>query len=353
MVRGAADKRKPISNPSALICLKCGEKIDIKKYYGSQSKFYSTYMKVPYCKDCLDDMYLEYYEKYKSDGYANPDRKAVERVCMVIDVYYSDKVFDSAMKRWEKESSTSLMAYYLQMTRLKAYINKTYDNTLMDKFKEAKNKDAILAIYDDDDVEQDKRVKDGTKMFGPGFSREDYIYLYNKYMDWTARHECNTMAQEEMFQRICIVQLQLLKADTAGDVQSAKQLNEQYLKLTDAAKLQPKQNAGDTTADNQTLGTLIDKWENTRPIPECDPDLKDVDRIGVYLDTFFRGHLAKSVGIKNGLSRLYDKFMQPYTVQKPEYKEDESNEALFEAVFGNTSIDDDIPDNIDEDTEVF
>lgn len=334
MTRGAADKRKPLSNPSTLMCLRCGEKIDIKKYYSSRSKFYSTYMKVPYCQDCLDDMYLEYYEKYESAGYANPDRKAVERVCMVIDVYYCDSLFEGALKGWEKDGSKSLISQYLQRTRLKAYINKTYDNTLMDKFKEAKNKDAILAIYDDDDVEQDIRIREGMKMFGSGFSREDYVFLYNKYVDWTARHECNTMAQEENFKRICVVQLQLLKADIAGDTQAAKQLNETYLKLTDSAKLQPKQNAGDTTADNQTLGTLIDKWENTRPIPECDDELKDVDNIGRYITAFFTGHLSKMFGWNNESADVYQEYMDKYTVEKPEYSVDDSNKQMYKAMFG-------------------
>ena len=45
------------------------------------------------------------------------------------------------------------------------------------------------------------------------------------------------------------------------------------------------------------FGTLIDKWENTRPIPEIDEELKDVDNIGVYLDVFFKGHLAKMMGM--------------------------------------------------------
>ena len=63
-------------------------------------------------------------------------------------------------------------------------------------------------------------------------------------------------------------------------------------------------------------------------------DLKDVDNIGLYIDTFFRGHLAKMMGLKNGLSRLYSKYMKKYTVEKPEYDADEDNEALFDAVFG-------------------
>ena len=105
--------------------------------------------------------------------------------------------------------------------------------------------------------------------------------------------------------------------------------------------MQPKQNSGDTTSDSQTFGTLIDKWENTRPIPEPEGDLKDVDKIGLYIDTFFRGHLAKMMGLKNGLSKLYDRYMKKYTVEKPEYDDDDDNEALFDAIFGEAIDEDD------------
>ena len=124
----------------------------------------------------------------------------------------------------------------------------------------------------------------------------------------------------------------ILKATRRGD--DTKELDTTFLKQLEAAKLQPKQNSGDTTANNQTFGTLIDKWENTRPIPEVDEDLRDVDKIGLYIDTFFKGHLAKMMGLKNGLSNLYTKFMKKYTVEKPEYSDEENSEVLFDAIFG-------------------
>ena len=131
---------------------------------------------------------------------------------------------------------------------------------------------------------------------------------------------------------MCFKQLEILKATRKGE--DTKDLDATFQKLLETAKLQPKQNSGDTTADNQTFGTLIDKWENTRPLPEIDEELKDVDKIGWYIDTFFRGHLAKMMGLKNGLSNLYLKFMKKYTVEKPEYDGDENSEALFDAIFG-------------------
>ena len=176
------------------------------------------------------------------------------------------------------------------------------------------------------------------QFFGVGFNDEDYKFLKEQYDDWVARHECKTKAQEEIFKRICFKQLEILKATRRGD--DTKHLDATFRDLLDTAKLQPKQNSGDTMADNQTFGTLIDKWENTRPIPEIDEDLRDVDKIGLYLEIFFKGHLAKMMGLKNGLSNLYSKFMKKYTVEKPEYNDDEDGEALFDAIFGSANIED-------------
>lgn len=339
------NKQKPLTRVTSMLCLKCGEKVDVKNLYTSKSQFYTTYMKIPFCKDCLDDMYQEYYKQYKGDGYTNPERKAVERICMVTDVYYSDHLFESAYKSWEKAPETPLIMYYIRNTRLVAYQKKTYDDTIREKYDASKDKEAILSIYNDDDKELDKRVSEGRKLFGAGFEREDYIFLYNEYMDWTSRHECDTKSKEELIKQICFVQLDLLKANRAGH--DTKDLNKTLTTLMDAAKLQPKQNSGDTTAQNQTLGTLIDKWENTRPIPECDEELKDVDNIARYINVFFKGHLSKMMGLKNGFSNMYEKFMKKYTVDKPEYDADEDDEALFEAVFGDSSVDDGDDDILD------
>ena len=63
-------------------------------------------------------------------------------------------------------------------------------------------------------------------------------------------------------------------------------------------------------------------------------ELADVDKIGQYIDVFFRGHMAKTLGVKNPFTRLYENFMKKYTVNKPEYNEDDDSEELFEQIFG-------------------
>ena len=320
---------------STLHCMSCGKPFSKNDFYSSNSRLYSSHGKIPWCKDCIDDIYYDYYNKYKTNGYAEPEKKAVERMCMFMDLYFYDKIYNAAMRQIEDGSSTATpILTYAKIAKLMQYRSKNYDTTLQERYNEAKCKDKPISIYSAEDSNMNEAVESARKLFGNGFENDDYVYLYNEYCDWTARHECNTKAQEEVFKNICVTQLQLLKAMRAKE--DTKDLSLQLQKWLDTGKLQPKQNSGDTTADNQTFGTLIDKWENTRPVPEPEDDLKDVDKIGLYIDVFFRGHLAKMMGLKNGLSNLYTKFMKKYTVEKPEYDDDEDNEALFDAIFGST-----------------
>lgn len=316
-------------------CLYCGNEFVETNFYSSNSEFYKNVEKLPYCKQCIEKLYQQYYERYTNEGCLSPEKKAIQRLCMFFDIYYRDDVFYSAMNKVrESNMNISPMGQYMKTIQLNQYNRKkeTYENTITQAEEESLAMSSISNLSGEITVDQ-KTID----FFGIGFMDDDYVFLKKEYDDWTARHECNTKAQEEVFKRICFKQLEILKATRRGE--DTKNLDDTFQKLLDTAKLQPKQNSGDTTADNQTFGTLIDKWENTRPLPEIDEELKDVDKIAVYVDIFFRGHLSKMMGLKNGLSNLYDKFMKKYTVEKPEYSDEENSEVLFDAIFGNQSSD--------------
>lgn len=311
-------------------CLCCGSEYSESNYYNSNSKFYSNTGKIPYCKQCIERFYLYFFDKYTEDGCLNPEKKAVKRICMAFDIYFREDVFNSSMKKVKDGTmNVSLIGQYMRIIQLLQYNRnkETYENTITQE-----EKDGLVAAPISD-ISESRNVDEETiRFFGAGFNDADYEFLKREYDDWIARHECKTKAQEEVFKRLCFKQLEILKATQRGE--DTKDLDATFQKLLETAKLQPKQNAGDTTADNQTFGTLIDKWENTRPLPEIDEELKDVDKIALYINIFFKGHLAKMMGLKNGLSNLYTNFMRKYTVEKPEYDGDENSDALFDAIFG-------------------
>ena len=291
----------------------------------SQSELYAGWnYHLPICKKCLDKMFEHYTEVYGNDEDA-----AIRRICEKYDIYYNVSLLNASRKITKNRSRIHT---YISKANLVQYKGKTYDTTL-----DEERKDGVIETLDD--VKDAKKAKLKTvKFFGTGFSDDDYQYLQDQYNDWTSRCECKTKAQEEVFKRICFKQLEILKANREG--RDTKDLDKTFQDYLDTANLKPKQNNMDALSDAQTFGTLLAKWENERPLPEIDEDLQDVDKIGQYIDVFFRGHLAKMMGLKNGLSNLYTKYMKKYTVEKPEYEGDEDNEALFDAIFGG-----DISDN--------
>lgn len=322
-----AVKKGIITTKEKFACFYCGKEFVETNYYNSNSEFYSNIGKIPYCKQCIEKLYQQFYERYTNEGCLVPEKKAVQRLCMIFDIYYKEDVYNSAVNSAQKRGmNISNMSAYMKIIQLSQYKGKSYDNTI----EEEEKADFVNSF---DSITGERKTDEKTiKFFGTGFTDEDYEFLQEQYSDWTTRHECQTKAQEEVFKRICFKQLEILKATRAGE--DTKNLDDTFQRLLDTAKLQPKQNSGETTSDSQTFGTLIDKWENTRPLPEIDEELKDVDKIAWYIDTFFRGHLAKMMGLKNGLSNLYNKFMKKYTVEKPEYSDEENSEVLFDAIFG-------------------
>lgn len=325
--------RPPKSTKATLKCLKCKNEYVESKFYSSNSEFYSGTGKIPFCKSCIGDFYNYYYEKYKNENYAFPEKRAIKRLCMVFDMYYGEDAFAAALGEIEKTPAMSVIAAYMKVSHLKQNKKYTYDKTFSHD-----EQDSVTASYtnlsDDENANIDKSV---VKFFGNGFSKDDYDFLKWQYDDWIARHECQTKTQEEIFKQICFTQLELLKKQRLGE--DTKDLTATFQKLLETANLQPKQNSKDAMSDAQTFGTLIDKWETTRPIPEVEEELKDVDKIGYLIHVFFTGHMAKVLNIPSSISNLYDKFIKKYTVEKHIDSGESNNEALFDKIFGKRDID--------------
>ena len=325
-------KKNKTVNKNKYRCFYCGKEYVETNFYKSFGRFFDNIGKIPYCKQCIEKFYQYYFDRYTNEGCLTPEKNAVKRVCMAMDIYYTDANFDSSMNKIRRDNiNISPMGQYMKTIGFNQYKDKSYDNTVSEDEKKKRREELVNGSINSGDSDIDEATR---KFFGAGFEDKDYEFLKEQYDDWVTRHECQTKAQEEVFKRICFKQLEILKATRLGE--DTKNLDDTFQKLLDTAKLQPKQNSSEAMSDAQTFGTLIDKWENTRPLPEIDEELKDVDKIGLYLDVFFKGHLAKMMGLKNGFSRLYNKYMKQYTVEKPEYESDEDSEALFDAIFGSS-----------------
>lgn len=334
-------KVEGILDVSEIHCLCCGKKYDSETYYASDSLQYKAYGKIPYCKDCIDRMYQGYLEKFKELQFTSPDRRATQRLCMVLDIYYDDKIFDSVEKEYKRDiekfqnNDLKFIFYYIKQLKMYQYRAKNYNSTIENEYKLAQTQKGLLSIFNKEDEQQQEKVSEAVKIFGSGLkSDDDYLFLMEQYEDWTSRHECKTKSQEEIFKAICFNRLKAHKANILGE--DTKDLDRTFKDLLDTGKLQPKQNKESIVADKMRMGEMISIWENTikKPIPQATGHLADIDHIG-EIDGFMRGHTIVSVGESpNSYSEVYQKVMKQFTVNRPEYTDNYDSDEAFDKVVG-------------------
>lgn len=279
---------------------------------------------VTICKSCIDKYFYNLV-----DFFSGNEEKAVDRMCQICDWFYADDILAACRKISSDRSRIGAYPSKMQLPQYKEQRGITYLDTIKERASVNIN-DAEDLIEAKDDLADLKVRKKTISMFGMGYTTEQYKFLQEQYDDWTARCEAKTKAQEELFKNLCIAQLNIqIAQQTGGKVKDAM---DTFQSLLGSANLKPVQNNDNALADSQSFGTLIKKFEEEKPIPEPDPEWKDVDGIAKYITVYFLGHLCKMIGIKNNYARMYEEEIAKYRVEKPQYQGDD--EALFDAVFG-------------------
>lgn len=315
----ASDYNK-IINGRYIYCHHCNEFLAKESFYTDKRNASGVFH---ICKKCV----LEIVEqRSKKDDKPNETKESVKKMLQMMDLPYIDSLYESCAKSvYDEVNEVNRSSPFLQMVTCLKSLPQYRGMTWKDSDAEIEETESIV----------NKKVKQSTiKRFGRGLSNEDYLFLQDQYDDWVTRYECKTKAQEELFERLSFKKLEIFKATRDG--KSTKDLDESYQKLMQTANITPRQNGMDAVSEGQTLGTLIQKYENDRPIPEPDPDFEDVDKIGKYITVFFQGHMSKVLGLRNRFSKMYEDFMSQYTVKPPQYEEDEDSEDLFEKIFGSS-----------------
>lgn len=316
-----ADDYNSIIDNKVIYCPKCGKWLSSSNFYMNKNN--ADNIEHWGCKKCIIQAGTDY---NKRTGEYKDNKEKAKHILMLLDLPFIEKTYDDQVQSMidglnEKNRSTGFQQYFVMISSLPQYRNLKWENSEF--------------IDTDDAVSNNSKRKprrEVIKIFGSGYSNEDYLYLQDQYDEWKARTQVDSKSQETYIIEICCQLLDIRKARQAG--KDVNKLTDALSKLMGDANLQPKQNVNNAATDSLTFGQLIEKWELEDPIPEPDEEFKDVNKIGQLVDIFFKGHLAKMMGLKNGLSAQYDDFMKKYTVTKPEYEDEEGSEAIFNSLFG-------------------
>lgn len=317
-----ADIYNKIVNEDLVYCPHCGQwkKVDTAFYSSDSSPDGIEHYA---CRECLIDMCTD---KDKNGNRIDNREKTIDTF-RKLNWYFDEKIYNDQLQiiseqTGEKVRSTAVQQWIVMRASLNDYRSKTFSDSVF--------------LNEDDEIinltSKRKPRKEIIKLFGSGFTTEDYLYLQDQYDDWCARTEVDSKSQQTYIVRICFKLLDIYKAQKSG--KDTEKLDKSLNELLAAANLQPRQNVGNAATDSLTFSQLIQKWELEKPIPQPDPELCDVSGIGKKIRVWFGGWLANALGLDVPQSQEYLEEVEKYTVTKPNIEEKEGSSAIYAKMYG-------------------
>lgn len=261
----------------------------------SKTKFYKSYSVLnkhrgvqSICKDCLVEIYKELVNDYKSED------KALYRLCMLLDVYYDEKVVNTCKEK-AKENGKSLPLVYMPKLTLKQYADKSFiDSNKM-------NLDEKKIIENEDVKKEEKSTKKNRKSvvtpemiqrWGDNLEENDYLFLEEIYNKMEKTYDTSNPLSLITYKQIAKCYLEMERSDSA---QEKKQIYETISKMTGDCKIKASQQEKD---ENEAYTDFITMIEFDEPCEKSLSFFDDVDKCEKYFDRFVRNPLAISLELE-------------------------------------------------------
>ena len=321
-----------------IICPVCGKGLKVKEKSGKKNFYGSKLFSgngnyFPICKDCLQiiasDINIE-------TGKTNETPETVMRICHMLNKPFIAELYN---EMWEtelervdgdKHRASSFNSYMNAITSFSKYDELTWADS---EFGEAKNRELLNAKVG---VVNEEIAEAGREYFGNIYSAEQLEFLENERRDWCAKYEIITKAQMELVLQLCSVKLQINEANQAG--QNTVNLVKTYQDLMATLNVQPRQNSANSFADGKSFGEMIRMFEEHDPIElEDDPAFTDFDGIRKAINIWYKNASAEGLGINVDIDEDYQKEIKKYTVEKPQYEDDDTT-GVLEKVMGISDV---------------
>lgn len=315
------DESKLSTQPEKKIyCLKCGCG-NQNNFYLSRDKFRAFFKKIPYCKDCIGEIYQFYLRKYK--GNIN---LALYFLCRKIDFPYIHSAYEGALNNVRnpnaniKGEENIVSAYFKtfafaeqngwgscfddsqgenQIEGLSSYEEITKVKKHKKEKSEIDTEKYDIIEYDTDDLQQKWGL----------FPNDDLAYLESEYLDWNDKlNGISDKATEIMVKEVCL-QCNEIRKDRETGINVEKKLKT----LQELLKTSGLIEAQDDTSAIKSAGMLIDDIEFKRPIKTVDPELDDVDSMRDIIYGF-AGSLFRAKGVENVYTEKFDEIYGKYSI---------------------------------------
>lgn len=266
-------------------CTACGKGYTRQKdnFNVSPSPYYEKnggYLHV--CKRCLDKSF----EYYRDEVFGGDQDKAMELLCATINTCFDETAWANAKKH--PQSNRSKVSVYFSKLNLSQTKGASYADTIL--YREANKVENATSIQEVQDNPSIGTSIETVKLFGLGFSDQDYETLQYEYDDWAEKYGIpEDKRQDELYKSICYLKLQLQKSVQNGDA-GIGALAKTYKEYINAAttELEDRKQKKEDAVKLDPLGVWISDIEKHTPAEYYkDKSLyHDSDGLGSYASRF-------------------------------------------------------------------
>lgn len=282
-------------------CTRCGSYADVDAdFLVSYSKMNKSSIRSSICKKCIAEVYEEYLAEY------GDERKALFRLCMLLDVKYDSKVANSIIVKASNDNNVHVARSYMGKMGLRQFRQKTFNdsddiiniwsmsNEELDEL--VNNEDTYkMSKSDEERIKEEILTTEVIRRWGYGRTPQDYQFLEDRYSTLVEAYNSKNPTSLWDYQELSLLYLDL--RNNRDNPTNLKSINEQIGKIQDRNKLTLKQQDVDT--DEASFGVFIQKIEEEEPCEDRLEEFEDVDGIFYYIKKW----LVKPFAIARGLSQ--------------------------------------------------
>jgi len=303
------------------ICLRCGKK-NQANFYLSKNKSYQVNGKIPCCKSCIRELYLDYLSKYN-----NRADLAIYFTCRRLDIPYVHVVYLGITNSATKNENQLLAVedYFGEYMKILAFAEKNgwgdcFDDSSgidniegignFDEFTLVKRKRLLSSANHSDEFEDIEYDTAYLQSIWGAYDNSDLAYLQNEYLDWQDKLiSIDTKDIDIIVKQICYQTLDINKSRENGDDVTKKLAA--LTNLMNNGGLLEKQNK--VVQNTKVVGQRIEDIETYRPIKDVDPDLQDVDNLE-FLYNAYVGCTARALGKHNECVERFEELSAPWAI---------------------------------------
>ena len=263
-------------------CTDCGEfYTDQKNFYRAASPLFAgNHGYFPVCKKCV----RKYYE-YLVDYFSGNEEKALDRMCSVMDMYYSDAI---AVASKSENTNNPRIANYISRRQQKNYaaMGATYLDTIKDR--------SSCTIDNFDDIEEVNEAGEKVvsprliKQWGFGYEPEEYSLLQEHYKMLTTQFTNADAVQDALIKDLCTIKVLQTRSMKKGDPDSFDKFTKLYHSTLKAGGLKTRSETDSIDDESACWGNFIKDVETISPA-DIYLDKKmfdDVDKVKEYFERF-------------------------------------------------------------------